>query len=79
MAQGCSGSTCIGKVANILGFFIDGVCQDGRYSPTYMDPGMTCANNDIVGRLVTIPGSDARGGGTVETPASFVRVIRLIR
>jgi len=78
MAEGCSGTGCIGKVANILGFFIDGVCGDSGYIPT-MDPGMSCANGDVVGRIVTIPGSSAKGGGTVETPASFVKVIRLIR
>lgn len=78
MNQGCSGSTCIGKVSNILGFFIDGVCGDRGYDPA-MDPGMICNPNDIVGRIVTIPGESVKGGGTVETPASFVKVIRLIR
>jgi len=78
MAASCSGGTCIGKVANILGFFVEGVCNDSGYAPV-MDPGMICKNNDVVGRIVEIPGSDAKGAGTVETPASFVRVIRLIR
>jgi len=78
MAQGCSGTGCIGKVANILGFFLEGVCGDPGYIPT-MDAGMSCSNGDVVGRLVEIPGSSAQGGGTVETPASFVRVVRLVR
>ena len=35
IARGCSGTTCIAKVANILGFFVEGMCKD-----VTLDPGM---------------------------------------
>ena len=76
MAQGCSGTTCIGKVANIIGFFVEGMCKD-----VTMDPGMICPdpNKDVVGRIVTLPGTFATGVGTVDDSASFIKVIRLVR
>jgi hypothetical protein len=76
MAQGCSGTTCLGKVANIIGFFVEGMCKD-----VTLDPGMPeCddPNKDVVGRIVTLPGEYGQGSGVV-TEASFVKVIRLIR
>lgn len=75
-AQGCSGTTCLGKVANIIGFFVEGMCKD-----VTMDPGMICddPNKDVVGRIVTLPGDYASSGGGVVTSAEFVKVIRLIR
>jgi hypothetical protein len=77
MSQGCSGTTCIGKVANIIGFFVEGMCK----SVTPLDAGMTCPDptKDVVGRIVTLPGSFATGVGTVEDSASFIRVIKLVR
>jgi hypothetical protein len=76
MAQGCSGTTCLGKVANIIGFFVEGMCKD-----VTMDTGMICPdpNKDVVGRIVTLPGSFATGVGTVDDSASFIKVIRLVR
>ena len=76
ISQGCSGTTCIGKVANIIGFFAEGMCKD-----VTLDPGMGCDNpaKDVVGRIVTIPGSYATGTGSVEESASFVKVVRLVR
>jgi hypothetical protein len=76
MSQGCSGTTCIGKVANVIGFFVEGMCKD-----VTMDPGMICPNpnKDVVGRIVTLPGSFATGVGTVEDSASFIKVIKLVR
>ena len=76
MAQGCSGTTCIGKVANIIGFFVEGMCKD-----VTMDAGMICPNpnKDVVGRIVTLPGTFATGVGTVEDSASFIKVIKLVR
>ena len=26
-ASGCTGGTCVGKVANIIGFFVEGICK----------------------------------------------------
>jgi hypothetical protein len=76
IGQGCSGTTCIAKVANIIGFFAEGMCKN-----VTLDYGLACddPNKDVVGRIVTLPGSYASGTGTVETSAAFVQVIRLVR
>ena len=75
-SKDCSGTTCVGKIANIIGFFVEGVCKD-----VTLDPGIACDDNnkDIVGRIVTLPGSFASGTGTAEESASFVKVVRLVR
>jgi hypothetical protein len=74
--RGCSGTTCIAKVANIIGFFVEGMCKD-----VTLDSGMACddPNKDVVGRIVTLPGSFASGTGTVDESAAFVKVVRLVR
>lgn len=76
IAQGCSGTTCIGKVANIIGFFVEGICSD-----VTLDPGLACENpnREVVGRIVTLPGTYVAGTGTVEDSAAFVQVVRLVR
>ena len=76
MASGCTGTTCVGKVANIIGFFVEGMCKD-----VTLDSGISCdaPNKDVVGRIVTIPGSYASGSGGAEESASFVKVVRLVR
>jgi hypothetical protein len=79
--QGCTGAGCIAKVANIIGFFIEGMCRDVKQRQD-LDPGMDCDDptKDIVGRIVTIPGMYATGGtGSVDKSAAFVQVIRLVR
>ncbi len=76
ISQGCSGTTCIGKVANIIGFFTEGMCKD-----VALDAGMACddPNKDVVGRIVTLPASYAAGVGTVQDPSSFLEIVRLVR
>jgi Putative Flp pilus-assembly TadE/G-like len=76
VAQGCSGTTCVGKVANIIGFFVEGMCKD-----VTLDPGIGCDDptKDVVGRIVTVPGSYVSGSGGAEESASFVKVVRLVR
>jgi hypothetical protein len=75
-ASGCTGTTCIGKVANIIGFFVEGMCKD-----VTLDAGIGCDDptKDVVGRIVTVPGSFATGSGGAEESASFVKVVRLVR
>jgi hypothetical protein len=75
-ASGCTGSTCVGKVANIIGFFLEGMCAD-----VTLDDGLACddPNRDVVGRIVTLPAQYVAGTGEVEDDASFVRVVRLVR
>ena len=74
--QGCSGTTCIAKVANIVGFFAEGMCKD-----VTLDQGMGCddPNKDVVGRIVTLPGTYAASTGSVDESASFVKIIQLVR
>ena len=76
VASGCSGGTCVGKVANIIGFFLEGICNT-----VALDPGLACdqPNKDIVGRIVTVPGQDVVGTGGVESNASFLKVVRLVQ
>jgi len=76
VASGCTGGTCVGKVANIIGFFLEGMCN-----AVALDPGMNCddPSKDVVGRIVTLPAQYAAGTGTVVDDASFIKVIRLVR
>jgi Flp pilus assembly protein TadG len=76
VASGCTGGTCVGKVANIIGFFLEGICNT-----VTLDPGLACddPNKDIVGRIVTLPAQYVAGTGEVEDDASFIKVIRLVR
>ena len=76
ISQGCSGTTCIGKVANIIGFFAEGMCKD-----VTLDAGLACddPNKDVVGRIVSLPGSYSDSVSTVEQSASFLKIIRLVR
>ena len=69
-------ATCVGKVANIIGFFLEGMCKD-----VTLDAGLACddPNKDVVGRIVTLPAQHVGGTGGVEDDASFLKVIRLIR
>lgn len=80
MAANCSGGTCRGKVANIIGFFLEGVCQDVMAAGR-LDPGMACENpnKDIVGRIIKLPSTVFGGAGEVEESASFLQVVRLVR
>ena len=75
-ASGCTGGTCIAKVANIIGFFVEGMCNT-----VTLDPGLSCEdpNKQVVGRIVTIPGQYATGTGTVDESAAFVVIIQLVR
>lgn len=76
----CTGSTCVAKIANIIGFFLEGMCDDVMAGPG-LDAGLVCddPNKDVVGRIVTLPGGFATGVGTVDPSAAFIRVIRLIQ
>jgi hypothetical protein len=83
--EGCSGTTCIAKVANIIGFFVEGMCNDVAARGGLDQGGQGIAacpnpNKDVVGRIVTLPGTFATtGAGTVDNSASFVKVVQLVR
>jgi len=79
-----AGTGCTVKVVNIIGFFVEGMC-DTVAAANRLDPGVTCnpapniAKNEVVGRIVTLPASFATGAGEVEENASFLQVVRLVR
>lgn len=78
--RGCSGTTCVGKVANIIGFFVEGMCNDVM-AQNRLASYNSCddPNRDVVGRIVTLPGTFASGIGTVDPSAAFIEVVRLVR
>jgi len=77
---GCGGSTCVAKIANIVGFFVEGMCNDVMAGPG-LDTGMTCddPNKDVVGRIVTLPKKYVTGVGDITPSASFITVITLVQ
>jgi hypothetical protein len=76
VSGGYNGTNGVVKVVNFLGFFIEGLCKDSFTQEPYLD----CSNNnnDVVGRLVTFPGTMAVASPN-PGPASFGVVIRLVR
>ena len=80
VASGCTGTNCVVKVVNIMGFFVEGMCNDvmaqGRLEPTTYcdDPTKT-----VVGRMVA-QASQYRGGrGAAPPGTSFLQIYRLVR
>ena len=79
-----AGTGCTVKVVNIIGFFVEGMCDSVRNAGR-LDPGVTCnpanniARNEVVGRIVTLPASFATGAGEVTENAAFLQVVRLVR
>ena len=75
----CTGTTCVAKVANIIGFFLEGMCKD--VIDRQLDRGMACDDptKDVVGRIVEVPSTAAAGAGDVDDDAAFLTIIRLVR
>jgi hypothetical protein len=77
-ALGCSGNNCMTRVTNLLGFFVEGMCDEVYRTPpswcgTGSDPSKT-----VVGRLLGYPGQARRASGSAG-PDTFLKVTRLIR
>ena len=74
---GGPGSGCVAQVVNIVGFFVEGMCDTG----VALDAGVTCPDpgNDVVGRLMNYPAQILTGAGSVTPSASFLTVTRLVR
>ena len=79
-----AGTGCTVKVVNIIGFFVEGMCDSVRAAGR-LDAGVNCspiaheARQEVVGRIVTLPASYATGSGEVTEDASFLQVVRLVR
>jgi Putative Flp pilus-assembly TadE/G-like len=77
-AGGFTGNGGMARVMNLLGFFIEGMCDEVYPTPpawcgTGADPGKT-----VVGRLMRYPGQGSGASGSAG-PATFLRMVRLIR
>ena len=85
--QACATASCttgnntVAQVVNIMGFFLEGMCND-----VYPDPATRpawCGTNQeaakmVVGRLMNYPGR-IRGGTGSAGPENFLKVVQLIR
>jgi len=71
----CSGTNCVAKVTQIVGFFIQGMCND-----VYVSPPTYCGSHPdkaVVGRFMNYPGTYLGTGGS--TTSQFSLMVRLVR
>jgi Flp pilus assembly protein TadG len=77
----CSGGNCVAQVVNLLGFFVEGMCNDVYPTPATR-PGYCGTNAQagkaVVGRLTAYPGQTNSASGSAG-PATFLKVTRLVR
>jgi len=73
-----NGSNGVVKVVNILGFFIEGFCNDNFFKESYLQCTQNGQERDVIGRLVSFPAVNVSGAGNIGN-ASFGQVIQLIR
>jgi hypothetical protein len=78
-----AGTGCVIRVANIVGFFVEGMCDTVRAAGG-LEPGNDCgagpaADSEVVGRIVTLPSIYIAGAGNVAEDAAFLRIVRLVR
>jgi hypothetical protein len=80
VSQGYNGTNGVVKVVNILGFFVEGFCND--LAPSQRESYLQCTTNgperDIVGRLVSFSGT-AVPTGPAAGPGAFGQLITLVR
>ena len=79
---GCNGTGCRAQVSQIIGFFVEGMCND-VYPNQATRPPCTCGTNAesrrmVVGRLMNYPGQWSSEAGN-PGPASFVEATWLVR
>lgn len=76
----CSGTGCVAQVVNLIGFFLEGMC-DEVYPVAASRPAYCGSNSEakkaVVGRLIKYPGQLVNTGGT--TTSSFAQAVRLVR
>ncbi len=77
-ASGCSGTNCVAQVSTILGFFVEGMCDDVYPHGTAPAWCGSHPNKVVLGRLVNYPGQFTSGAGPVSS-ASFLKITRLVR
>ena len=79
-AASCSGAGCVIKVVNIMGFFLEGVCEDVE-ARGELETNTKCADpkKDIVGRIMGHVGTSRGGAGNVPVGNGFILITRLVR
>jgi hypothetical protein len=77
-ASGCSGTNCVAQVSTILGFFVEGMCDDVYAHGTASAWCGSHPNKVVLGRLVNYPGQFSAGAGPA-SPANFLKITRLVR
>ena len=83
VAQDCSGTTCMVKVVSIMGFFIEGMCDEVA-SRGQLESYTNCGtgpepNKTVVGRMVADAAQFLGGAGEISPDDSFLKIIRLVR
>ena len=77
--SGCSGNNCMAHVVNVMGFFVEGMCDEvypttpPSWCGTGSDPSKT-----VVGRMMVYPGQANSASGSAG-PASFLKITRLVQ
>ena len=76
--SGCSGNNCVARVVNIIGFFVEGMCDD--LFPKNGTPAWcgTHPKEVVVGRLINYP-AQSNGIAGAPGPASFITTVKLVR
>lgn len=80
-ANGCSGTNCRAQVVNIIGFFVEGMCDEVYPNQATRPPycGTPAeAQKMVVGRLINYPAQNSGVAGA-PGPASFITTVHLIR
>jgi hypothetical protein len=74
----CSPSslTCVVKIVNVIGFFVEGTCD--IVAATDCDPAIPLTDQ-VVGRIVHLPGAFVGPAGMPVHDSSFVKTIVLVR
>lgn len=80
-AGACSGGNCVAQVVNIMGFFVEGMCDDvypnPATRPAYCGTNAQ-AGKSVVGRIINYPAQASAVAGA-PGPASFLQTTILVR
>jgi len=79
-SSACSGTGCVARVTNLIGFFLEGMCDEVYPSagsrPAFCGSASE-AGKTVLGRIINYPGAMLTSGGT--TTSSFAQAVRLVR
>jgi hypothetical protein len=76
IGSGCTGSNCLVRVLKIVGFFLEGTCDQSFYKESYLAcPSGGSAKAAVVGRLVNYPATGPIGPAA----GGFGQILTLVR